>query len=389
MFGEFLNGSTFNRSEVFAGSRHLATFANNTNYFVHSDWLGTVRALSSSTGTSFGACTSLAFGDALTCTGGSPGPNHFTDQIRDSDGLDFMNARHYGSGFGRFMTPDPVGFSVADASDPQSWNLYAYTESNPINFMDPSGLCRQNDPNPQCHGVHCLNPMAGCIGGPGCFDGISGNNCNNPNDPNSPSCTIDGVAASCGTALGILAAGGGVVNHGGPTLLPGGGAVIVNGDCVSATLGGQSLGSTCGMTSVSVLGGSGGGSYWGTFIKSFVQDFSVTTARRAGESRAACFGRTQDALLGRTGSAVLATVATGGLLNAGLTAQLWRYYIPGTAGTAYAKVSVIEALAEESGASGATMVGLDAGTKIASRVGGYVTLGALTLEGAFGLACAF
>src|SRR5438309_10286295 len=42
----------------------------------------------------------------------------------------------------------------------------------------------------------------------------------------------------------------------------------------------------------------------------------------------------------------------------------------------------------EAGFRGA-MSGVDAGTKIASRVGGYVTLGALTLEGAFGLPCAF
>jgi len=34
------SGNTL-RAEIYAGQRHLATWANNATYFNHSDWLGT------------------------------------------------------------------------------------------------------------------------------------------------------------------------------------------------------------------------------------------------------------------------------------------------------------------------------------------------------------
>lgn len=39
------------------------------------------------------------------------------------------------------MQPDPVGGSSAD---PQSFNRYAYTVNDPINLIDPLGLCTIN-----------------------------------------------------------------------------------------------------------------------------------------------------------------------------------------------------------------------------------------------------
>ena len=52
------------RSELYAGGLHVATYTNNTTYFDHRDWLGTVRARSSVSGASVETCTSLPFGDA-------------------------------------------------------------------------------------------------------------------------------------------------------------------------------------------------------------------------------------------------------------------------------------------------------------------------------------
>jgi RHS repeat-associated protein len=59
-------------------------------------------------------CTSLPFGDALTCHGGSGNtvgsdvsPLHFTGKERDSEsGLDNFGARYDSSSLGRFMSPD-------------------------------------------------------------------------------------------------------------------------------------------------------------------------------------------------------------------------------------------------------------------------------------------
>jgi RHS repeat-associated protein len=64
--------------------------------------------------------------------------HRFTGHERDlQTGYDYMHFRFYGSNMGRFLKPDLV---VANAADPQSWNLYAYVRNNPIAYYDPYGL---------------------------------------------------------------------------------------------------------------------------------------------------------------------------------------------------------------------------------------------------------
>jgi len=63
----------------------------------------------------------------------------YTGYERDSEsGLDYAQARYYGSTQGRFMSVDP-SMSSGKAGDPQSWNRYVYTTNNPLKFVDPSG----------------------------------------------------------------------------------------------------------------------------------------------------------------------------------------------------------------------------------------------------------
>jgi RHS repeat-associated protein len=63
----------------------------------------------------------------------------FTGHERDSEtGLDFMQARYYSSGQGRFTSVDPEG-AGSDPEDPQSWNGYGYARSNPVLLTDPDG----------------------------------------------------------------------------------------------------------------------------------------------------------------------------------------------------------------------------------------------------------
>jgi RHS repeat-associated protein len=54
-----------------------------------------------------------------------------------ADDIDYMHARYYRPGFGRFLSVDSLGGSAAD---PQSWNRYAYTSGNPLRYVDPDGL---------------------------------------------------------------------------------------------------------------------------------------------------------------------------------------------------------------------------------------------------------
>ena len=64
----------------------------------------------------------------------------FTGQMRDAEsGLDFFNARYFGPGLGRFVSPDPMN-AGADVGNPQSWNGYLYGLGNPVVLVDPSGM---------------------------------------------------------------------------------------------------------------------------------------------------------------------------------------------------------------------------------------------------------
>ena len=68
----------------------------------------------------------------------------FTGKERDTEsGLDYFGARYYGSSMGRFMSPDwaydaePVPY--AELSNPQTLNLYAYVNNNPLRSRDEDG----------------------------------------------------------------------------------------------------------------------------------------------------------------------------------------------------------------------------------------------------------
>ena len=126
------SGATL-RAEIYAGSRHLATWNGGATYFNHADWLGTERARTFGSGSQAGqiceTITSLPFGDGQTIDElnggcGDPSPNHFSGRERDSEsGNDYFGARHYGSSLGRFLSPDPGPWIFLN---PQSFNAYAY-----------------------------------------------------------------------------------------------------------------------------------------------------------------------------------------------------------------------------------------------------------------------
>ena len=141
----------WNRGEVYAGGRHVATYASSTTYFDLGDWLGTERVRTTAAGVKCETVTSLAFGDGQAVTGscGDPSPLHFTGKQRDTEsGLDNFGARYNSSSFGRFMSADPVGGQM---SNPQSLNLYSYVRNNPLVLIDPTGMVVVwNDSKPKC-----------------------------------------------------------------------------------------------------------------------------------------------------------------------------------------------------------------------------------------------
>jgi len=72
------------------------------------------------------------FGAIRSQTGSSPNQWLFTGEQRDSDsGLYFLRARYYDPAIGRFLGRDPLG----------EGNGYSYVLNNPVNTVDPYGLC--------------------------------------------------------------------------------------------------------------------------------------------------------------------------------------------------------------------------------------------------------
>jgi RHS repeat-associated protein len=66
--------------------------------------------------------------------------HQFTQKERDIEtGLDYFEARFYGSTQGRFTSPDPLLMSGIPI-EPQSWNRYSYCLNKPLSHVDPDGL---------------------------------------------------------------------------------------------------------------------------------------------------------------------------------------------------------------------------------------------------------
>ncbi|WP_406316751.1 polymorphic toxin-type HINT domain-containing protein [Streptosporangium sp. NBC_01639] len=89
-----------------------------------------------------------------------PGQRGYVGGIIDeATALTHLGAREYDAETGRFISVDPV----FDATDPQSWNGYAYADNRPITGSDPTGLMFDTPP---C-GWSCSGGSGGGGGGGG------------------------------------------------------------------------------------------------------------------------------------------------------------------------------------------------------------------------------
>lgn len=134
---------TSETSNIYAEGQLIATYDSSQVYHFHyTDWLGTRRIQTDSSGNIETSFLNRPFGDSdqLSTDPTDASNIHFTGHEHDSgSGLDYFGARYYLSSIGRFLSPDPTLLVFADPNNPQSMNLYAYVQNNPLGSVDPDG----------------------------------------------------------------------------------------------------------------------------------------------------------------------------------------------------------------------------------------------------------
>src|SRR5262249_38852576 len=93
------------------------------------DGVGSTAGLRNAGGGYLNSYSYLPFGESLSSHEGVSNPFQFVGQagvMHEGNGLNFMRARFYTSGEGRFLNRDPIGFAGGI-------NPYRYTENSPTN----------------------------------------------------------------------------------------------------------------------------------------------------------------------------------------------------------------------------------------------------------------
>ena len=125
------------------GLGRIAQTGTTTEYYL-GDALGSVRQLVDEAGTITLAKFYAPYGKVMYSAGTGHTDYGFTGETTDVNGLVYLRARYYAPGEGRFLSRDAWNGSV---NRPLSLNRWMYVEGNPINYVDPTGNCREDDAN--------------------------------------------------------------------------------------------------------------------------------------------------------------------------------------------------------------------------------------------------
>jgi RHS repeat-associated protein len=128
------------RGYVYAGSSLLAVQQQSSAYWMHEDPVTKSKRVTNSAGTVVSTVELDPWGaDTSRSSNGAFQPKKFTSYERDANGSDEAMARRYNRWHSRFDQPDPYDGSY-ELTNPQSFNRYSYTQNDPVNFIDPTGL---------------------------------------------------------------------------------------------------------------------------------------------------------------------------------------------------------------------------------------------------------
>lgn len=112
----------------------LATAVDGEVFTIHTDHLGTPRALTATTGEVVWLAEFSSYGMARVTVERIPMPLRFRGQYHDPEtGLHYNRFRYYAPQWGRYISRDPLTFAAGT-------NHYLYVNANPLNESDATGL---------------------------------------------------------------------------------------------------------------------------------------------------------------------------------------------------------------------------------------------------------
>ena len=133
----------------------------NPRYY-HFDAIGSTVALTDTTQNITDSYAYDPFGNEAGKAGSTPNSFRYVGQfgVRQSvAGMHYMRARHYLPEVGRFISRDKVW---GDSTMSQTLNLFAYSNNNPVNAIDPSGLTPELDCQYQYYETTVNRFLCGC-----------------------------------------------------------------------------------------------------------------------------------------------------------------------------------------------------------------------------------
>lgn len=134
---ECTNGSC--SKYIFAGSERIALkpVGGTAVYYYHSDHQDSSSVVTNQSGAKVQDLAYFPYGETRLNSGTVDVHHKYTSQeLDDSTGLYFYNARYYDPILGRFIQADTI---VPDSADPQAFNRYSYVRNNPLKYTDPTG----------------------------------------------------------------------------------------------------------------------------------------------------------------------------------------------------------------------------------------------------------
>jgi RHS repeat-associated protein len=144
---EINSGGTWQRGYVYLQGQLLAVQQASAVWWTHHDPFVKSQRVTDSAGNVVSTIEMDPWGgNTNRDSNGAFQPRKFTTYERDNNSSDEAMFRRYNRWWSRFDQPDPFEGSY-DLTNPQSFNRYAYTQNDPVNLVDPTGLftnCGQN-----------------------------------------------------------------------------------------------------------------------------------------------------------------------------------------------------------------------------------------------------